>query len=230
MEYYYTDKKNIYEKELSISGEEAHHLKNVLRKNKGSEIWVTNGEKFLYKTQISSVGKEEIKCDIINTYYNVNEPSKKIDLYLALLKNPSRFEFAIEKSVEIGVNELTPLITEHVINKEMNKTERWQSIALSAMKQSQRCYLPKINQPVNFIEALKIPGENIKLIAHEKTDDDNKFISVTGNEIALFIGPEGGFSDEEIDKARINDFKLLNLGKRKLRSETAALVSLSKLL
>ena len=230
MEYYYTDTENITEKVLRITGDEAHHLKNVMRKNKGNEIWVTNGEKFLYKTQIISAGKEDITCEILNTFYNVNEPSKKIHLYLALLKNPSRFEFAIEKSVEIGVNEITPLITEHVINKETEKTERWQSIALSAMKQSQRCYLPKINRPVNFNEALKIPGDNIKIIAHEKADDEYKFVTESGNEISLFIGPEGGFSDDEIDKAKIHDFKLLNLGKRKLRSETAALVSLSRLL
>jgi 16S rRNA (uracil1498-N3)-methyltransferase len=146
------------------------------------------------------------------------------------LKNPSRFEFALEKSVEIGVNEITPLITEHVINKETEKTGRWQSIALSAMKQSQRCYLPKINKPVNFNEAIKIHGEICKIIAHERTDKKYKFISETGNDISLFIGPEGGFTDDEIDEAKMNDFKILNLGKRKLRSETAALVGLSKLL
>ncbi|MFI5145048.1 MAG: RsmE family RNA methyltransferase [Ignavibacteria bacterium] len=230
MEYYYTDKENIAEKVLRITGEEAHHLKNVLRKNKGNEIWITNGEKFLYKTQIISAGKEEITCEILDTFYNVNEPSKKIHLYLSLLKNPSRFEFALEKSVEIGVNEITPLITEHVINKETEKTERWQSITLSAMKQSQRCYLPKINKPVNFNEAIKIQGEICKIIAHEKTDKEYKFISETGNNISLFIGPEGGFTYNEIDEAKTNDFKILNLGKRKLRSETAALVGLSKLL
>ena len=151
---------------------------------------------FYIKLKIRTVDKDEIFCDIINTFYNVNEPTKKIHLHLALLKNPSRFEFAIEKSVEIGVNEITPLITERVINKELNKIERWQSIALSAMKQSQRCYLPIINESLTFDEAILKSEKSCKIIAHEIIDEDYEFIIPDSNEISLFIGPEGGFTEK----------------------------------
>jgi len=123
MEYYFTNKKNISKNELAIADEEAHHLKNVLRKKTGDKIFVTDGERNLYKSVISEIHKDKIICKIIEKFYDLNEPNKKIHLYLALLKNPSRFEFAIEKSVEIGVNEITPIITEHVVNKKTNPEE-----------------------------------------------------------------------------------------------------------
>ena len=251
MEHYYTNKKNISENGLVILDEEAHHLKNVLRKKTGDEIFVTDGERNLYKTRISGIEKDKILCRIEVKYYDLNEPKRKIHLYLALLKNPSRFEFAIEKAVEIGVNEITPLITEHVINKKTNKVERWQSIALSAIKQSQRCYLPAINKPVPFKTALQqltlfknsdkqttspssLPDDKAGMtggafLADEKENSKTSF-SLLSNDISLFIGPEGGFSNEEVESAEECGIQIISLGKRKLRSETAAILGVSKLI
>jgi len=229
MEHYYTNKKYISENDLVIIDEEAHHLKNVLRKKIGDEIFVTDGERNLYKTHISGIEKDKILCHIEEKYYDLNEPKRKIHLYLALIKNPSRFEFAIEKAVEIGVNEITPLITEHVINKKTIKLERWQSIALSAMKQSQRCYLPIINAPLLFENAVQNCKTTLNMLADEKEDSKTSF-SLLSDDISLFIGPEGGFSDEEVESARKNGIQIISLGKRKLRSETAAIIGVSKLI
>ena len=229
MEYYYTNKSNISDNELIIKDKEAHHLKNVLRKNIGDGLFVTDGERNLYKVKIISIDKDSLKCSVDDKLYNVNEPDRTINLYLALLKNPSRFEFAIEKCVEIGVNEITPIITEHVINKKSDRIERWQSISLAAMKQSQRCYLPIINQPIIFNNAIQNCTTKIKLLADERETCRANFSLSTGN-ISLFIGPEGGFSSEEVELAEKNSFQIISLGKRKLRSETSAIVGITKML
>lgn len=232
MEYYFTPKTYISGTSLTIVDAEAKHVAKVLRKRSGEDIFITDGEGNLYKAKISSIGKEHIDCTISEKFRDVNEPAQKITLYQSLIKNPDRFEFVIEKAVELGVYAIQPVVTENVVNKTTDKSERWQSIALSAMKQSQRCYLPKVNTPVNFADAITSSRGNLKLIAHEKTDTGSITINKisTANEVSLFIGPEGGFSDNEVTSAINNGFKLLNLGARKYRSETAAILACGLLL
>jgi 16S rRNA (uracil1498-N3)-methyltransferase len=232
MEHYYTPKELILKDTLTIADNEAKHLAKVLRKEPGAYIYVTDGECNLYKCRIEKILKSEIECSIEEKIFDEAENRIKITLYQSLLKNPNRFEFAIEKSVELGVFFIQPVITEHVINKERNKVERWNSISLSAMKQSGRTYLPKVNAPLSFVEAIKHCKDELKLIAHEKdhgssiSDCRNK----NANSIALFIGPEGGFSDDEVELAEENGFNTITLGKRKFRSETAALSGVYSLL
>lgn len=246
MEYYYTPKENVSENSLVIDGDEAEHLNKVLRKSTGEEIYVTDGQKNVYKTVIENISKSKIDCKIVEKYFDLNEPKIQIKLYQSILKNPARFEFVIEKATELGVYEVNPIITETVVNKKRdksaNKLNRWQSIALSAMKQSQRCYLPFVNHPQNFDEAVKSCNTEIKIIAHEKVDMNDSVPTLSkggqggfipdlaqSKSISVFIGPEGGFTDKEIELALSNGFKLLNLGKRKYRSETAAIVVMSLL-
>src|SRR5205085_5657211 len=130
-----------------------------------------------------NISKDKIECSITEKYFNINEPKLQIKLYQSLLKNPARFEFVIEKATELGVYEINPIITEKVINKSSNKTERWQSIALSAIKQSQRCYMPKVHLPVDFNDAVKKCNTDVKIIAHEKSDssgDNNRLPALSG--------------------------------------------------
>lgn len=234
MEYYYTPKQYVSESSLTVVDDEAKHLSRVLRKKSGEEIFVTDGEGNLYKTKISGMNKTAIDCTIIEKLQNVNEPSLKITLYQSLIKNPDRFEFVIEKSVELGVYAIQPVFTENTINKTTSKVDRWQSIALSAMKQSQRCILPKIHEPISFLDALT-KAAGLKLIADEKPSDNSTSIQSlhqnkqTG-EISLFIGPEGGFSIDEVILALNNGFEALSLGARKFRSETAAIITVGLLL
>ncbi len=235
MEYYFTPKQYISQNSLAVIDDEAKHLARVLRKKSGEEIFVTDGEGNLYKTKITGIAKGVIDCAIIEKFHNLNEPSLKITLYQSLIKNPDRFEFVIEKSVELGVHAIQPVITENVINKTSSKTERWQSIALSAMKQSQRCMLPKINEPVSFNAAIESSNHELKLIAHEKSSEIfSTPLSLKErrlpNEISLFIGPEGGFTDDEVTIALNHRFEILNLGTRKYRSETAAILAVGLLL
>ncbi|HWA06576.1 MAG TPA: RsmE family RNA methyltransferase [Ignavibacteria bacterium] len=233
MEYYYTPKHYISSATLTIVDDEAKHLGRVLRKQQGEEIFVTDGEGSVYRCKINNLAKELIDCSIIEKISSLNEPKIKINLYQSLIKNPDRFEFAIEKAVELGINTIHPVITEHVINKTTNKHERWQSIALAAMKQSQRCVLPRVNGPVSFAEAVSGAISEIKLIADEKENDSRislADIKDTFSSIDILIGPEGGFTSLETELAVTHGFKILSLGARKFRSETASIYTISKLL
>jgi 16S rRNA (uracil1498-N3)-methyltransferase len=231
MEFYYTPKNNIKEDSLIITGPEAKHISKVLRKKLGDKLFITDGEGSLYEIAINKVLKTDIECSILNTTQPKTEPEIKVTLFQSLLKNPSRFEFAIEKAVELGVYCIVPLITEHVINKSSNKLARWQSVSLSAMKQSQRCYLPKVNEPVFFDDALNM-NYNIKLIAHYEAGsvNDFSFKDNINKSIAIYVGPEGGFSVNEISYAKEKQCKIITIGNRKFRSETTGLVLLSKLM
>src|SRR5260221_5831692 len=164
MEYYYTSPDNIFNNKLQITGGEAKHLAKVLRKKSGEEINVTDGEGNLFNCRIINLNSELIECEITKKSSGVNEPVINVTLYQSILKNPARFEFVIEKSVELGVYRIQPIITEHVINKTADKTARWQSISLSAMKQSQRVILPEVLHPVGFSEAIKNCSDKMKLI------------------------------------------------------------------
>jgi 16S rRNA (uracil1498-N3)-methyltransferase len=237
MEYYFTSKRNIKDDKLTIAGDDFKHLSKVLRKKSGDLVWVTDGEKNLYKTEIEKIDKNSIICRILEKSYNINEPEIKVILHQSLLKNPARFEFVIEKAVELGVYEIQPIVTEHVINKKSDKADRWQTIALAAMKQSQRCYLPKVNRPKNLAEIILSPGtDDLKLIADERMfsntvqADEMRTIVDKNRNVSVFIGPEGGFTDEEIESAVNAGFVTVNIGARKYRSETAAIALLSVIL
>jgi 16S rRNA (uracil1498-N3)-methyltransferase len=227
MEYYYTPKEYISGSSLTIIDDEAKHVSRVLRKQPGKEIYVTDGEGNAYRTLITNVSKTLINCDVLEKFTMLNEPLRKVRLYQALLKNPDRFEFVIEKSVELGVSIIQPVITQNVINKTSDRTERWQSIALAAMKQSQRCVLPKVLSPLAFEECISSANSLLKLIADERADaktvQPGNF-GIIPESADLFIGPEGGFTLEEIKYAESKGFRILNLGPRKFRSETAAIL------
>jgi 16S rRNA (uracil1498-N3)-methyltransferase len=237
MEYYFTSKNNIKGENLTIRGDDFKHLAKVLRKKSGETIFVTDGEGNLYKCEIELIAKDFIKCKVIEKSYNTGEPEIKVSLYLSLIKNPARFEFAIEKATELGVSEIILIITKNVVNKKRDRAERWQTIALAAMKQSQRTHLPEIKHPISFIEAISRPGINdTRLIADERLFDNSIFASELkqiirkNKDISVFIGPEGGFTYEEIQTAVKKGFVTLNLGERKIRSETAAVAVLSMVL
>lgn len=227
MEYYYTPKEYISGSSLTIIDDEAKHVARVLRKQPGTEIYVTDGEGNAFRTMITNISKTLINCDVLEQFTMLNEPHRKVKLFQALLKNPDRFEFVIEKSVEIGVSSIQPVITQNVINKTSDRTERWQSIALAAMKQSQRCVLPKILSPLAFEESIHSANSLLKLIADERASAEaveTRNLGVMPEAADLFIGPEGGFTPEELRYAQTKGFKILNLGPRKFRSETAAIL------
>ena len=237
MEFYFTERNNIFEnsKELIITKREYKHLVKVLRKKKGDIIFVTDGKLNLYKCEIESIEKDKLKCRIIKKENNINEPSLNVKLFISHLKNMNRFEMAIEKSVELGVNEIFPVITKHTINKKGlsdSRLNRLEGIITSAMEQSQRCYLPKIHASLDFAEMLNASKNcKKKIVMYESAGSENRIkTGKNDKEISLLIGPEGGFSNEEIEILTENNWLVKSICSRKLRAETAAIVSLYELL
>lgn len=237
MEYYYTNPENVDKKtnELIIKDFEYKHLVKVLRKREGDTIMVTDGRLNLYTCKIKTIESYVIFCSIIKSDYNLFEPPVNLKLYIAPLRNASRFEFAIEKAVELGVKIIQPVITEHTIKEGVfskSKTERLNKIIIGAMGQSQRCYLPELKEVITFESLLKISeAEKNKTVMYEYSDDtDETSIDESMKDVSLFIGPEGGFSESEINELKKNHWKVKSLGRRKLRAETAVIVSIYNVL
>jgi 16S rRNA (uracil1498-N3)-methyltransferase len=237
MEYYFTERNNIFvdRNKLNIKGNGYRHLIKVLRKKRGDAVKVTDGKLNVYDCEIDEIEKDKIICRILKKRYNINEPETSITLFLSHLKNMNRFELAVEKSVELGVKGIFPVITEYTVNKKALSTSRLNrlnGIIISAMEQSQRCFLPEIHSSLSFEELLNTTCDvKQKIAMYEFADKKNK-ININGyiSEVALLIGPEGGLSNNEIDILKKNDWKMKSLGSRKFRAETAAIVSLYKLL
>lgn len=161
-----------------------------------------------------------------------NEKKQKVFLYQSLI-NIKRFEWFLQKATELGVDEIIPIISENIsikYDKLENKYERWNEIIKNASEQSFRNNAPKLHDPINFMDAIKNADGDKKIILHEKSNLENSiknFINKNYEKICVFIGPEGGFTDKEIDESIKYEFQDINLGKRILRSETASLSILS---
>ena len=208
---------------IDVNDIDSKHLVRSLRKKNGDEISFTNGNGLSCKTKIIEIGKK-VKVEIIS-FKKEALSNEKIHIAISPLKNSSRFEWFLEKATEIGVREITPLITRYSEKKKIN-FERAERVLISSMKQSYQFYKPKINSIINFSDFI-IQNNDFKIIANLKTNRLIKANDIKSNNICLMIGPEGGFSEEEIIEARDNNILEISLGKNRLRSETAAVHSLS---
>lgn len=234
MEYYFTDDSNIkpHERSLYIKGEESKHLTKVLRKKVGDKIDVTDGKLNVYKCTIQSIHPGIIECEILSSEYNINEPEKDVTVYFALLKSMDRYEFGVEKLIEVGVKKIIPLITERTIVKEplsKNKLIRLNKIILSAVSQSQRCFLPMISDTID-IKNIEGEKDSANIFMYEFAPSENVIPSISQKKVNVIIGPEGGFTEQEAQNLSKRNWKPYSLGKRKYRAETAAIVAASKII
>jgi len=226
MEYFYTPPQLIAAHELTIDGDEFVHLSHVMRKQPGDAIRVVNGAGTAYDVTIAEISKRTARCEITATHARLNEPETDVTLGVAILKNASKFDFLVEKVTELGVNTIIPLLTQRTIPRHA-KTDRWRKLALAAMKQSGRCVLPIVRDLTSFQGFVaQSSASSIKLIPHEKAVRPLAYLPLqTASTIIICIGPEGGFSDEEVAVAERAGFTPCSLGPRRLRTETAAIVS-----
>ncbi|HMS65590.1 MAG TPA: RsmE family RNA methyltransferase [Ignavibacteria bacterium] len=233
MEYYVVakDKVNAEKNELIIDGNEYRHLAKVLRKKAGDLLTLTDGELNVYFCKIINIDNSHIVCEIESKSYDLNEPELSMTLFIAPLRNMSRFEFLIEKAVELGVKAIQPVLTEHTVVKfpfSKSKIDRFIKIISAAMSQSQRCYMPEFRKAVSFSDMLKLTEMKKNKVAMYELSGDSAEINFDkkSKELELLIGPEGGFSEEEALTLIKDGWQLKSLGKRKLRAETAAVVSI----
>jgi len=208
---------------INVNDIDSKHIVKSIRKKIGDDVSFTNGNGLSCKTKIIEIGKK-VKVEIIS-FKKEALSNEKIHIAISPLKNSSRFEWFLEKATEIGVREITPIITRYSEKKKIN-FERAERILISSMKQSYQFYKPKINSTINFSDFIK-QNKDFKIMANLKTTRLITANDLKSNNICLMIGPEGGFSDEEIIEARGNNILEISLGKNRLRSETAAVHSLS---
>lgn len=207
-----------------ISAEESKHILRVLRKQIGDHISVTNGVGEAFKTEITGIKSKRCEVNILEHFTESPLPYH-LHIAIAPTKSSDRFEFFLEKATEIGITEITPLICDNSERKRLN-IKRCKKIMTSAMKQSQRFFLPQLNDLQTYkkwvIQDFKQP---IKCIAHCEDAKKNhlKEIIQHQTEILILIGPEGDFSPEEISLALAQKFKEVSLGNKRLRTETAGL-------
>lgn len=205
--------------------EESKHIIKVLRKKESDILFVTNGLGYLFKTEI--ILASDTKCTVKIVSFKKQENSKyHLHLAVAPTKMNERYEWFLEKATEIGIHEITPIICEHSERK-IIKTERFQKIIESAMKQSLHYFIPKLNEPISYKDFIKKEQNGQKFIAHcEETDKKSLKEKLRINEnTTILIGPEGDFSVKEIQMALDNKYIPVSLGKTRLRTETAAIVA-----
>ena len=217
--------------QISVSGDEHHHIKNVFRKNIGNEILLSNGKGILAKAEILAISQKETMLSIISlTEEKISVPN--INVAFALLKN-KHDNLIVEKLTELGVKKFFPIITERTVRKASeNTTVKFRKYAISAIKQCDNAFLPEINKIQN-LELLLNAKMNYQLIVALEIGK-HKTISQIAEEInkplCIIIGPEGGFSSKEIDLFRKKEIPAYSLGNHILRAETAAIASVSQLL
>lgn len=210
--------------EFVFDKEESKHIVKVLRKSEGSILHITNGKGFLFICEV--ILASEKKCVVKINESQFTEPRNfRVHMVVAPTKMNDRYEWFLEKAAEIGVDEITPIICDHSERK-IIKTERFDKILISAMKQSNQMYLPILNEPIKLTDFLSKEISGQKFIAHcEETDKvELKDRIETQQNYTLLIGPEGDFSTNEINKALTNGYLPVALGNTRLRTETAAIV------
>lgn len=216
---------------VTITDDQARHLTLVLRAKPSDMISVLNGSGYEYKCRIVSVHKKEVKAEVISKGPYSAESPVSITVAQGISKG-ERMDIAIQKSTELGATRIVPVITERSQVKHTQKVERWHKIALSAAQQSGRDKIPEINEPVRLEEFLDsiVTGSPGIIFFEEKRERNLKDV-LSGfqeiKELIILIGPEGGFTKEEVAAATEKGFIEASLGPRILRTETAPITALS---
>jgi len=225
MQLFYNPEINPETKTFFFDKEESKHIIKVMRKKSDDILFVTNGLGFLFKTQITLAS--DSKCTVkIVSFEQQEKPKYQLHLAVAPTKMNDRYEWFLEKATEIGIAEITPIICDHSERKFI-KTDRFEKILQSAMKQSLHYYLPKLNEPIAFKDFIKTKSEGLLFIAHcEETDKKTlKQTLKPAENVTVLIGPEGDFSEKEIKLALQENYIPVSLGNTRLRTETAAIVA-----
>lgn len=226
--------------QIHIVGTDVNHISNVLRMKQGEEVWISDGGKKEYRCAIEAFSADEVLLHIIYAQEPDYELSSRIYLFQGLPK-ADKMELIIQKAVELGAYEIIPVETKRCVvkldgKKAAKKVDRWQQIAESAAKQSKRMLVPEVHSVMTFKEALAYAKElDVLLIPYElaKGMKETKELIRSiepGKSIGVFIGPEGGFEEQEVADAMEAGAKPITLGHRILRTETAGLAILSVLM
>lgn len=238
---FFIETSQIAEDQIRILGKDVNHMKNVLRMKPGEEIRVTDSETSRsYRCEVAELYGETVVCHILAEEEEGSELPVRIYLFQGLPK-ADKMELIIQKAVELGVYQIIPTACRRCVvkldpKKEKTKLARWQQIAEAAAKQSKRSLIPEIMPVISLREAFaRSQKMQVRLIPYERAEGMEKTREIlkgiwSGDEVAVFIGPEGGFEETEIEEAMKAQIKPVTLGKRILRTETAGMTVLAFLL
>ena len=225
---------------IDIVGSDVNHIRNVLRMKPGEELWISDGQEKEYHCQIEEVLEDEIRLHILYAQQPEYELPSRIYLFQGLPK-ADKMELIIQKTVELGISGIIPVDMKRCVvkldeKKSQKKLARWQQIAESAAKQSKRMLIPEIHPVVSVKEAAAFAGRlDVMLLPYEMAGGMEKTREIIrqirpGQSIEIFIGPEGGFEESEVALLEEAGAKVITLGKRILRTETAGMALLSVLM
>lgn len=234
---FFVNPEQILDNEICITGKDVNHIKNVLRMKIGEQVLISNGQDREYICVIEEIRSEKVLLYICDIDGPERELPVQVTLFQGLPKS-DKMETVIQKMVELGAYEIVPVATKRCVvkldeKKAAMKTKRWNAIAESAAKQSKRGIIPKVSEPISFKQALeKTKTMDLLLIPYEEAQNmeiTRKTVSEIkpGMSIGIFIGPEGGFSEDEVILAVEHRAKAITLGKRILRTETAGMALMS---
>ncbi len=240
MNQFFARPEQIGEHTVTVTGSDVNHIKNVLRMKPGEQLQIYDGNYHGYLCRIREFLPDEILLDILEKTSEIRELDSRLYLFQGLPK-ADKMDWIVQKAVELGAYEIIPVITGRTIvkmdsKKQEARLKRWQAIAESAAKQSGRAMIPRVMPVMTLAQAFDY-GQKLdqSLIPYERVtgmEETRKILGTlkSGMSIGVFIGPEGGFDEREIDLARERGVAPISLGKRILRTETAGLCALSVLM
>lgn len=241
MHRFFISEENLQGESVVLKDKQAHQICNVLRMSPGEHIIVLNNQGWEYEVALESVGKSEITGHVIEKREATGEPAVQITLYQSLVKQ-DKFEWILQKCTEVGVRRFVPLITQRSVIRDaddigLKKLSRWRSIIKEAAEQSGRGLIPELSRAISLEKAIgNLAGFGCCLIASRQTEGLGVRRALRRSDkrspatIALFVGPEGGFTEEEMKHSRATGIVPISLGRRILRTETAAVVAASLIL
>ena len=239
MYHFFVSEEQINGENAYIEGSDVNHIANVLRMKPGEELLISVKGDWDYLCKIVDIETDRVNLKVLESIEQRELPVN-ITLLQGIPKS-DKLEMIIQKAVELGVSEIIPVKTKRVVvkideKKVGTKVNRWNAIAESAAKQSKRSIIPKVHEPMSIDNALEIVKDfGVKLIPYENADGIDKTRKILDNmdktkNIAVFIGPEGGFEESEVEMIKNSGFEVITLGKRILRTETAGLALLSNIM
>ena len=225
MQLFYTN--NVSEGTADFSREESGHCIRVLRMRRGDTVHFTDGSGNMYEGIITEDDPHNMKVSVTGVTKDAGERQYRLHIAISPLKNDDRLEWFFEKAVELGIDEITPLICSRTEKKRVRK-ERLEGLMLSAMKQSLKTFLPRLNEPIQFTEFINRECAGKRLIACCDPLTERQTITSAvqpGEDILILIGPEGDFTPEELIIAINGGFKPVHIGQSRLRTETAGVAA-----
>lgn len=239
MHRFFAEPGQIGEKEIVITGADVNHIRNVLRMRADEEVLIADGQGAEYRCKLTELGENEVRAQILWKLDGNAELASAITLFQGLPKS-DKMDLIVQKCVELGVDRIVPVSTKRAVvkldaKKEQTRLKRWNTISESAAKQSGRGVIPEVSGVMSFGKALEEAKKlDVLLIPYERAEHMTETRRVMGEirpgqSVGIFIGPEGGFEESEVEEAVATGARAITLGRRILRTETAGLAVMAML-